>query len=98
MIADQRLIHAVLTRGLTHHANVLMRTFVEVVRHEVNGDAVDDLQAVRAAFQARLQQIIGKFCGTPFPADGLSSLIDNLAVQERFFGDGDVIGVGVEID
>ncbi len=75
-----------------------MRTLVEVVRHQVDGDAVDDLQAVGAAFQARLQQIIREVRGAAFPADRLTGLIDDLAVQERLFGNGNVVCVGVEID
>ena len=75
-----------------------MRTLVEVVRDEVDGDAIDDLQTVRAALQARLQQVVGKFRGAAFPADRLAGLIDDLAVQERLFRDGDIVGIGVEID
>ena len=75
-----------------------MRTLVEVVRHEVDGDAINYLQAVRAALQSRLQQIVGKFRGATFPADWLAGLIDNLTVQERLFRDGDIVGIGVEID
>ncbi len=95
---DQRLVHAILTRRLTHHAQILMRTLVEVVRDKVNGNAVDNLQAVRAALQARLQQVVGKFRGATFPADRLSCLVDNLTVQERLFRNGDVVRIGVEID
>lgn len=75
-----------------------MRTLVEVVRDEVDGDAVDNLQTVRAALQARLQQVVGKFRGATFPADRLAGLIDDLTVQERLFRDGDIVGIGVEID
>ncbi len=75
-----------------------MRTLVEVVRDEVDGDAIDDLQTVRAALQARLQQVVGKFRGATFPADWLAGLIDDLTVQERLFGYRDIVGIGVEID
>ena len=75
-----------------------MRTLVEVVRHQVDGDAVDHFQAVGTAFQARLQQIVGKFRGAAFPADRLTGLVNDLAIQERLFGDGDVIGIRVEVD
>ena len=46
-----------------------MRTFVEVVRHQVDGDAVDHAQAVVAALQAGLQQIVGKARGAPLPTN-----------------------------
>ena len=75
-----------------------MRTLVEVVRHQVNCDAINHFQAVGAAFQTRLQQIVGEFRGAAFPADWLTGLVHDLTVQERLFRNGNVVGVGVEID
>lgn len=95
---DQRLINPILTRGLTHHAEVFMRTFVEVVRHQVNGDAVDHAQAVVAALQTGLQQIVGKARGAPLPANRRPGVIHHLAIEERLFGDLDVIDIGIEVN
>ncbi|MNR39320.1 hypothetical protein D3C85_1575230 [compost metagenome] len=75
-----------------------MRTFVEVVRHQIDRHAVDNFQAVAAAFQARFQQIISEGGGASFPADCLAGLVDNLSVKERLFGDGDIVGVRIEVD
>ena len=75
-----------------------MRTFVEVVRHQVDGDAVDHAQAVVAALQAGLQQIVGKARGAPLPANRCPGVIHHLAIEERLFGDLNVIDIGIEVD
>ncbi|MNT03085.1 hypothetical protein D3C72_1376050 [compost metagenome] len=75
-----------------------MRTLVEVIRHQVDGHAVDNFQAVAAAFQTRFQQVIGERGGAAFPANRLPGLVNDLPVQERLFGDGDIVGIGIEID
>ena len=75
-----------------------MRTFVEVVRHQVDGDAVDHAQAVVAALQACLQQIVGKARGAPLPTNRCPGVIHHLAIEERLFGDLNVIDIGIEVD
>ncbi|CZV59372.1 Uncharacterised protein [Enterobacter hormaechei] len=75
-----------------------MRTLVEVVRHQVDRNAIDHLQAIGAAFQARLQQIVCEVRRATFPANRLTGLVNDLPIQEWLFGDSDVIGIRVEID
>ncbi len=75
-----------------------MRTFVQVVRHQLDGDRVDHVQAGGTFLQLGLQQVIGEVRRAPFPADRRALVIQHLAVQERFFADLDIVGVGIEID
>ena len=75
-----------------------MRTFIKVVRHQINGHAINNVQAIAAFFHPRLQQIVGEARGAPLPANSLAGVIDHLAVQERLFGNLNVVGVGVKVD
>ncbi|MNC41590.1 hypothetical protein D3C75_903640 [compost metagenome] len=95
---NQRFIYAVFLRRFAHHAEIFVRTFIQVVWHQVDRHAVDDLQPGAAAFQARLQQVISKFRRTTFPANRLPGVIHNLAIQERLFGDLHVVNIGIKID
>ena len=74
-----------------------MCTFIEVVRHQINRHAIDDTQAIAAAFKSRLQQVVGKVGCTSLPTNWLAGIID-LSVQERLFGNLNVVDIGIEID
>ena len=75
-----------------------MRTFVEVVWYQVDGDAVDHAQAIVAALEAGLQQIIGVARGAPLPANRRAGVIHHLTIEERLFGDLNIIDVGIEVN
>ncbi len=95
---NQRLVDAVFAWSLPHHAQIFVGTLIKVVRYQINGHAINNVQAVAAFFHPRLQQIVGEARGTPLPANSLAGVIDHLAVQERFFGNLNVVGVGVKVD
>ena len=95
---NQRLVDAVFAGRLTHHAQIFMRTLIQVVWHQINGHTVDNVQAAGAFFHPRLQQIVGKALGAPLPANGFAGVIDNLSVEERLFGNLNIVGVGVQVD
>ncbi|EHC33185.1 hypothetical protein LTSEALA_4460 [Salmonella enterica subsp. enterica serovar Alachua str. R6-377] len=95
---NQRLVNAIFTGGLAYHANVFMRAFIKVVRHQINGDAVNNTQAVTAAFEPRFQQVIRECRGAAFPANRLAGIVEDLTIQEGFFRNFYVIDIGVKID
>ena len=75
-----------------------MRALIKVVRHQIDRHAIDDTQAIAAAFKSCLQQVVGKVGGTPLPTNGLAGIINHLSVQEWLFGNLNVVDIGIEVD